>query len=143
MQRNRAWISIGALVAALALTGCAKTGESEESSGDPAATLVEVKDSEPKVVLTDRALARIGLEVGVAEAAADGLSIPYDAVVYDEDGGTWVYTSPKELTFVRVPVTVADISRDRAQLSAGPEPGTEVVTVGTAELFGVEQGIGA
>ena len=27
--------------------------------------------------------------------------IPYSAVLYDADGATWMYTSPKPLVFVR------------------------------------------
>ena len=144
MHRNRSWVTVALLVAGLALAGCAKTGESSESSGDAAATLEEVKGSQPHVVLTDRGVARIGLDTAEVQPL-DGQAgtIPYAAVVYDEDGGTWAYTSPKRLTFVRVPITVADISQDRAVLSEGPKAGTDVVTIGTAELFGVEQGIGA
>jgi hypothetical protein len=58
------------------------------------------------------------------------------------NGETWTYTSPEPLTFVRAPITVEAIDADLAYLSAGPAPGTEVVTVGAAELFGVESGVG-
>jgi hypothetical protein len=43
---------------------------------------------------------------------------------------------------VRAEVTVVEIADDKASLSAGPPPGTAVVTVGAAELFGVETGLG-
>ena len=55
----------------------------------------------------------------IAQEGAE-LVIPYAAVVYDADGKTWVYTSPKPLTFVRSPITVARIAGDKAFLSAGP-----------------------
>jgi len=39
-------------------------------------------------------------------------------------------------------VEVADIQGDDVTLATGPAAGEEVVTVGSAELFGVEQGVG-
>jgi hypothetical protein len=144
MHVHRSWITVGLLVGAIALAGCAKTEESSESSGDAAATLVEVENSEPKVILTDRAEGRIGLQLAEIEGAAgEPARVAYGAVVYDEDGKTWVYRKTKDLTYRRVPITVADIDGEVVTLSDGPPPGTKVVTVGTAELSGVEQGIGA
>lgn len=68
--------------------------------------------------------------------------VPYSAVLYDPQGKTWVYTSPEPLTFVRQPIVVDFIEGDRAVLKEGPAVGTEVVTAGAAELFGVENKIG-
>ena len=55
---------------------------------------------------------------------------------------TWAYTSPKPLTFVRAPITVDGIDGDDALLSAGPDAGTEVVTVGNGRAVRREQEIG-
>jgi len=66
--------------------------------------------------------------------------VPHGAVVYDAQGKTWVYANPEPLVFVRQPITVDYIEGDRAVLSDGPVPGTAVVTVGAAELFGAEHG---
>jgi hypothetical protein len=68
--------------------------------------------------------------------------IPYPSVVYDENGNTFAFTNPAALTFVRSPITVVRITGDKAFLSEGPATGTQVVTVGTAELYGTEQGLG-
>lgn len=68
--------------------------------------------------------------------------VPYSAVLYDPRGKTWVYTSPEPLVFVRQPIVVDFIEGDRAVLKEGPAVGTEVVTAGAAELFGVENKIG-
>jgi hypothetical protein len=46
------------------------------------------------------------------------------------------------LTYTRHPVTVEAIDGDQAILADGLTPGTEVVTVGVAELYGAELGIG-
>ncbi len=65
-------------------------------------------------------------------------TIPYAAVIYGVEGGVWTYTSTGPLTFVRAPITVESIQGDTAILSEGPDPGTEVVTVGGEELLGTE-----
>jgi hypothetical protein len=68
--------------------------------------------------------------------------VPYAAVLYDPRGDTWVYTNPEPLVFVRHLISVEYIEGDLAVLSSGPSVGTAVVTVGAAELFGIEFGIG-
>ena len=65
----------------------------------------------------------------------------FAALLYDADGRSWAYTNPTPLTFVREPVTVDRVDGDRAYLRSGPAPGTAVVTVGAAELLGVEYGV--
>ena len=68
--------------------------------------------------------------------------VPYAAVIYDVNGGTWVYTKePNALSFVRQSITVDYIEGDLAFLIEGPPVGTEVVTVGGAELYGAETGV--
>ena len=69
-------------------------------------------------------------------------TVPYTAVIYDLKGDTWVYTSPSPLTFVRHHVKVDYIDDDTAILTEAPPVGTKVVSVGVAELFGAEFGIG-
>jgi hypothetical protein len=68
--------------------------------------------------------------------------IPYAAVLYDAKGNTWVYTSPEPLVFIRQPIQIDTIGRDEAILVDGPSVGTAVVTVGGAELYGTEFGVG-
>ena len=63
-------------------------------------------------------------------------------VIYDLDGATWVYTSPEPLVFVRYPIVVDYIEGDQAYLVEGPPAGTEVATVGVAELYGADTGVG-
>ncbi len=67
--------------------------------------------------------------------------IPYSAIVYAATGQTYAFTSPGPLTYVEVPVSVARISGNSAYLVRGPKPGTEVVSVGAEELFGVQSGV--
>jgi hypothetical protein len=68
--------------------------------------------------------------------------VPYSAVIYDLTGETWVYTVPEPLTYVRQPITVNYIEGDTAVLVDGPDTGTLVATVGVAELYGVDTGVG-
>ena len=141
MQRNKRWMVVGLLATGLALSGCADKSSESELKGP--ATLVETDGKEvPQVVLTAKAIERLGLKLSPIIDEAGGKVMPYGAVVYDTDGKTWAYTSPKALTFERSAITVTNVVGDKAFLSAGPASGTKVVTVGTAELLGVEDGIG-
>ena len=158
MQRNHRWIVIVLLlIAAIQLAACGGSSAAGAESEKPA-HLEEVEGSEFKqVVLTERAAERLdiqtapvvsGAELAVAGAGAadfvpadDHLVVPYAAVIYGLHGETWVYTSPEPLTYLRQPITVERIEGGLAILTEGPALGTEVVTVGVAELYGEETGI--
>ena len=102
----------------------------------------EIEGSELlQIALTERAAERIGLEMGDVERGAGTRTVIPTPPWSTPRGETWVYTSPKPLTFVRHRIVV-ESSTDTALLTAGPAVGTAVVTVGAAELFGTEQGIG-
>jgi multidrug efflux pump subunit AcrA (membrane-fusion protein) len=64
--------------------------------------------------------------------------VPYEALIYDPEGKTYVYVVTKPLSFQREEVEVDRIEGDRVLLSAGPAAGTKVVTVGAAEAYGTE-----
>jgi hypothetical protein len=68
--------------------------------------------------------------------------IPYRAVLYDATGNTWVYKNPEPLVFIREPIYIDRITGDEVVLNDGPPAGTAVVTVGGAELYGTEFGVG-
>jgi RND family efflux transporter MFP subunit len=72
----------------------------------------------------------------------ESLVVPRAAVLYDASGGTWVYEARDGGTFVRHRVALADLVGDTAVLRQGPPAGTRVVTLGAAELFGTEFGVG-
>jgi hypothetical protein len=67
--------------------------------------------------------------------------VPYSAVIYDVEGTAWTYISAGPLTFVRHPIKVDYVDGDLAVLVDGPPPGSSVVAVGAAELFGAELGL--
>ena len=72
----------------------------------------------------------------------ESLVVPWAAVLYDFDGGTWVYVKSGDHEFHRHRVAVHHAADGLAILAAGPQPGAVVVTDGAAELFGTEFGAG-
>ena len=68
--------------------------------------------------------------------------VPYSAILYDLTGDTWVYTNPEPSVFVRERVDIERIDKDLAVLNTGPAVGTQVVTIGAAELYGAESRAG-
>jgi hypothetical protein len=110
----------------------------------PAASLEEVPGTkEKRITLTKEAAQRIALQTATVQVGAGSqTTIPYQAVFYDPAGKTWTYTSTGPLAFVRKQITVDRIEGDTAVLSQSPGSGTEVVTVGVAELYGLETGVG-
>jgi hypothetical protein len=103
-----------------------------------------------RMILTEKAMERVGVKTapvqeyrpqGAVDAKAQP-SVPYSALIYTPTGETLVYTNPAPRTFVRADVKVDSIQGDTAVLTEGPPAGTQVVTVGAAELFGTELGVG-
>jgi hypothetical protein len=129
------------LLSGLLLSACAPVAEEEEALDEPA-TLEPIEGSDvSRVILTERAVERLDIQADPALDVGSATMIPYAAVFYSATGETWTYTNPEPLTFVRVPIVVDHISGDRAFLSDGPPPGMEVVTQGSAELYGTETGV--
>lgn len=84
----------------------------------------------------------VRVKLSIVGSGDSRMVVPYSALIYDLTGDTWVYISPEPLVFMRHPVTVEYIEGDRAILSDGPPVGTDVATVGVAELYGADTGIG-
>ena len=59
-------------------------------------------------------------------------------MIYDADGETYTYTAPEPRTYVRQKIVIDHVDGDSVMLSDGPPAGTEVVTVGAAEVYGSE-----
>ena len=128
---------VGALSAVFSLSG-----RSETAAGGPApATIVErLANGLNRITLSAEAARRIDVQTAPATAENGSTVISYAAVLYDPNGKTWTYTSSEPLVFIRKDITVDRIEADRAILTEGPAPGTAVVTVGAAELWGAEYG---
>jgi hypothetical protein len=128
------------IVAGLPLSACTEV-ETEPAVGYEPSKLEPVKgegEDAVRVTFTSEGAKRIGLETATVQATGDHEVVPYAALVYDPEGKTYVYTSPKPLSYLRKPVKVDRIDGDRVALSEGPPVGTEVVTVGAAEVYGTE-----
>jgi hypothetical protein len=137
-------LSISVLVLVLPLLVAACGGSSTDAAVEPA-TVEEVGGTElSRVTLTPEAAERLDIQTSAVQGGeGTGMVIPYAALVYSPTGETWAYTNPEGLTFVRQRIVVDRIDGDRVLLSKGPSPGTKVATVGVAELFGAESGVGA
>lgn len=88
---------------------------------------------------------RPGQKVSVTlpfSGSENGITVPFSAIVYDIQGGTWVYTNPSPNTYMRQRVELKTVMDNKAVLSRAPATGTKIVTVGAAELFGTEFGGG-
>ena len=139
MRRVNLWTALGMIVLGLAVSACGgSSGASDEPSAP--ASVKELAGGVKRVTLSADAARRIDVKTAPAESEGGATVIPYDAVLYDPNGETWTYTSPKPLVFVRAEITVDRIEANRAILTKGPAPGTAVVTVGATELWGVEYG---
>lgn len=138
MKRSIRSVAVVLAIATVLLAACGQ--ESAEAAPEAAAvTVTEVDGSDlHRVTLSEGAAERLGIET--AAVTADG--IPYSALLYDASGATWTYTNPEGLVFVRELVEVERIDGDVARLASGPATDTRVVTVGAAELWGAETGVG-
>jgi hypothetical protein len=158
MQLSNRWrVAVPLLAVALALgvAACSR-GQAEgqaESYRDAKVEQVAGSDTS-RVTLSPQAAERLGIataQVKVQRVAAPGRPaasatahkvVPYAAVLYDDRGDTWTFTSPRPLTYLRRHIAIEFIQGDLAVLSDGPAVGTTVVTTGATELLGTELGVG-
>ena len=130
----------------LGLAGCSEAaGELGEASAEAARVEPVEGIDQGTVTLTKEAFLRLGVRTeplrAVPGSAAVMTVIPEAALLYDANGLTWVFTSPKDRVFLRATVTVDHFDDDLVYLKAGPAPGTAVATVGVPELYGAELGV--
>jgi hypothetical protein len=145
MRHEHRWLAAALLLVSVVCVGCKQSGSPVEDAADEVrpATVVHSKGTQPsRVTLTEDAMKRVDVHTDpVRDAVIDGSTqrvIPYDAVLYDENGDTWTYVNPEPRVFVRTHVKLERISGGLAVLVEGPATGVAVVTVGGAELFGAE-----
>jgi hypothetical protein len=142
-SRRRPRLAAAALtmLVALSLSAC-KEVEEESAAGYEPATLEAIKgakeDDAKRIVFTKEGAARTALETAKVRHSGDGTVVPYEALIYNDEAKTFVYTSPKPLSYLRTAVKVDRIKGDRVYLSQGPPAGASVVTVGATEVYGTE-----
>jgi hypothetical protein len=126
--------------ASLFACGEASTGyDYETASHHEPAKLEPIKGTDvQRVIFTAEGAKRVGLQTAPIRQNGEEKIMPYSAVIYDPEGNSYAYTVPEPLTFVRKEIEIDRVDVDSAMLSAGPPAGTEVVTVGAAEVYGTE-----
>jgi hypothetical protein len=138
------FLALGVLLAfaTAGVTGCAPAA-SGGAPQVPQARMEHVGSSHSlSVVLTPLGARRIGIKTAKAVAQGPLVVIPYGALLYEPDGQTAVYVEVSALVFTRRFVTVSTINGNQVMLTAGLQPGTEVVSQGGEELLGVQNGVG-
>jgi membrane fusion protein, heavy metal efflux system len=110
---------------------------SADPTTDTADLFFELSNSDRALRPGERVSARLALR-----SQLESLVVPRSALVYDVQGGTWVYENSGPHVFVRRRVELRWIDGATAVLAHGPAAGKKVVTAGAAELFGVEFGAG-
>jgi hypothetical protein len=141
---TRRWLiaAPGVLTAILLLAACGEAPSDEHVTVEPA-TVEHIDGTQlARVTLTEPAAERLDIQTASVEAEGQRLIVPSSAVLVEPDGEAWVYTNPQPLAFVRHQITVDRETGGLAYLSSGPPEGTTIVTVGAAELYGAEFGVG-
>jgi hypothetical protein len=141
---SRQLTSLAVILAALPLSACKEVEEGSADAYEPASLSTahaENGDELKLVTFTKEGARRVNLATARVTRSGKHAVIPYKALIYDDEGGTHVYTSPKPLSFLRMPVEVERIVGDRVLLEEGPPVGTSVVTVGAIEVYGTEMEI--
>lgn len=140
MNRGRHGI-LAAIVAVALLTGCAGQVSDEHVINEPV-TLEAITPDLHRVAMTEHAIRRLGIETAPVQVEGTRTVIPSSAWFVQPDGTFWVYTNPEPRVFVRHEISIESDDGVRTFLTAGPPPGTHVVTVGVPELLGAEFEIG-
>lgn len=141
MRRRRRWIVVAPLVTVLLVPAC-KAAEEETPSESEPMTVEPIRGTDfSRVIFTADGAERVGLETIEVAARGKEAIVPASAVWVDVNGDEWLYTQPEPLVFVRAAIGVDRYDDDVAVLSDGPSVGTEVVSVGVAQLIGSEFGI--
>jgi hypothetical protein len=141
MRSERRWAVVASVCVLLVLSGCRELTIEEEVGYEPAAVEPIEGSDVSRVILTEDAARRIQLETSPAIERRNSITVPESAIWIDVNGKEWVYANTKPLVFVRARVVVDRYEKGVAYLSRGIGAGTEVATVGVAELIGSEFGI--
>ena len=126
----------------LPLAACTQVEEYESTYSPTTVKPIKgAKDDIQQVAFTADAARRAGVRTAKVAARGRRTSIPYAALIYNEEGATYTYVSPKPLVFMREPIDVDRIAGDRVVLRHGPPVGTAVVTTGAPEVYSAEFGV--
>jgi hypothetical protein len=142
-QLRAACAGLALIAACASLSACGGEASSgydyETASHHEPAKLEPIKGTDVQRVIIDAEGAkRAGIQTAAVRQNGQETVMPYSAVIYTPEGNAYAYTAPEPLTFVRQEIEIDRIDGDSVMLSDGPSAGTEVVTVGTALVYGTE-----
>ena len=109
------WLVGALIVAAIAVAlvsarSGTTTDEAVAGGGEPSRVVPIAGTDVSRVTLSARAAARLGIRTAPVTRHGARKVIPYSAVLYDPEGRTFTYTSPRPLVFVRRPIGVQRIA---------------------------------
>jgi hypothetical protein len=137
--RRRALAALLVALAAAPAFACSEVEEEAVSGYEPAALEpAPGGDGATRVTFTREGAARIALATAPVRREGPRSVVPSRAVLYDAGGGAFVYVATGPRSFLRRDVEVERVAGGRAMLAGGPAAGSLVVTVGAAEVHGVE-----
>lgn len=129
------------LASLVVLAACSTVKEQKHVIAEPV-NVEKVMSGPAHVTLVPSAYERLGIETVAVEERGGQRAVSAGAILVDAKGSRWVYVAEQPLVFVRYAVNVEREDAGVAYLTEGPAIGTRVVTVGAAELYGAETGIG-
>ena len=136
---RRPAVLLALLVATASLSACTEVKPADKEHYSPAAVSpVEGQDDLLAVTLTEEGARRIAIATAAVQRRGGHKTIPYAALLYDNDGSAFVYTNPRGLTYVRAHIEIDRVAGDRVLLDEGPAVGTRVVTDGAPQVHGAE-----
>ena len=156
LMKRFSWPMAFAALVVVALAGC---GTTHYAAPPVSGRLVGVAGSQSgQIQLSALGAQRIGLQLAPAgrvappkprhhgkgapaPSSSGNVTVPFSAIVYAPDGDTFAFARTGPLTYEEMPIVVDHISGDSAYLKKGPKPGTEIVSVGAEELYGVQTGV--
>jgi cobalt-zinc-cadmium efflux system membrane fusion protein len=110
-------------------------------TADPRTSTTDYYYELPNKNLTLHPGERVSVSVPM-QGSEECLQVPYSAILFDMQGGTWVYEEIEPLAYTRRRVLVDYVVDQDACLAQGPKRGTAVVASGGPEIFGEEFGVG-
>ena len=138
MRRAGRLIIAAPALAALLLAGCGGAVSDDHEIVEPAS----FDEQTGRIEMTAQASERLDIQTAPVQARGDLLVVPSAALLVVADGTFYVYTSPEPLVFVPRPISIDRDDGVTAFLTEGPPAGTDVVTVGVPELYGIQYGMG-
>ncbi|MEA2132005.1 MAG: hypothetical protein QOJ85_4896 [Solirubrobacteraceae bacterium] len=141
MPRSSSSLALALAAGALALGGCTQVEESVSTYSPTSVKPIKGQDDIQQVTFTAQAAQRAGLQSATVGSSGRLTSIPYAALIYNEEGKTYTYVSRTPLVYVRTRIGVDHIANGRVVLRHGPPVGTRVVTTGAAEVYSAEFGV--